>query len=233
MPIELQPNLLLPIEQKVVRRVGSVDTEAVDIRFISATDRDLVTSMTEGRFREQLYHRLRECEIAMPSLRERVQDIPLIIDFYVRKHNKEMGDHKGVSPAAIEYLQEYEWPGNVRELSSVLRVALQTTANEQLEVTDLNRIIRTSSSSPVATNGQSTSASAPTPASATNGDVELSAERSLKDDLAMVDKIKIEKTLERVAGNVSKAAGILGVSRETLHNKIRKYGIDVHSYRSR
>ena len=149
MPLELQANLLLPMEQKAVRRVGSVETEEVDIRFVSATDRDLIASMGDGRFREQLYHRLRECEIYIPSLRERIEDVPLIVEHYIAKHNKEMGDQKTVSSAAVEYLQQYQWPGNVRELASVLRVALQTMSNDQLEITDLHRILKRSSSQPI------------------------------------------------------------------------------------
>ncbi len=252
MPLELQANLLLPMEQKAVRRVGSVETEDVDIRFVSATDRDLIASMGDGRFREQLYHRLRECEIYIPSLRERIEDVPLIVEHYIAKHNKEMGDQKTVSSAAVEYLQQYQWPGNVRELASVLRVALQTMSNDQLEITDLHRILKRSSSQPIhrvatavgavaAATPQhyQPAAAAPAPQApshepvATNGSqIDLGEDRSLKDDLAMVDKMKIEKTLERTNGNVSKAAAILAVSRETLHNKIRKYGIDVHRYRA-
>ncbi|MCU0329543.1 MAG: sigma-54 dependent transcriptional regulator [Candidatus Kapabacteria bacterium] len=249
MPLELQANLLLPTEQKAVRRVGSVETEDVDIRFVSATDRDLVGAMQDGRFREQLYHRLRECEIFIPSLRERKDDIQLILDHYLARHNREMGDHKTVAPAAMDYLMAYDWPGNVRELASVLRVALQTTATDQLEVTDLHRILARSvtQSRPGFTTTSHASAAAsiapaPAPAaasaatapsvSANDTDI-LSADRTLRDDLAMVDRLKIEKTLERTAGNVSKAAAILGVSRETLHNKIRKYGIDVQTYRTR
>jgi DNA-binding NtrC family response regulator len=244
MPLELQANLLLPMEQKAVRRVGSVETEDVDIRFVSATDRDLISSMSDGRFREQLYHRLRECEIYIPSLRERAEDIPAIVDHYIAKHNKEMADTKTVSSAAIEYLQEYQWPGNVRELASVLRVALQTMSNDQLEITDLHRILKRAPAQP-AHRGVMPTAPAPAvahaeaPAHAVAAPVapgpdtiDLADGRSLKDDLAMVDKMKIEKTLERTNGNVSKAAAILSVSRETLHNKIRKYGIDVHRYRA-
>jgi len=246
MPLELQANLLLPTEQKAVRRVGSVETEAVDIRFVSATDRDLVGAMGEGRFREQLYHRLRECEIYIPSLRERSEDIPLIVDHYIARHNKEMGDKKSVAPAGMDYLRNYEWPGNVRELASVLRVALQTTANSELEITDLHRILARSTSgkrvvtvsvkpmsAPISSPVEATTTAHQSAADSAGGSGMLSAERSLKDDLAMVDRLKIEKTLERTAGNVSKAAAILGVSRETLHNKIRKYDIDVQTFRTR
>lgn len=238
MPLELQANLLLPMEQRAVRRVGSVETEDIDVRFVSATDRDLITSMGDGRFREQLYHRLRECEIYIPALRERLDDIPLIVDHYISRHNKEMGDHKSVATAAVEYLQQHAWPGNVRELASVLRVTLQTMSGERLEVTDLHRILSRSlaQTQPRAHAAVIASAPAPqaAPVAATASEVitaELEDDRPLKDDLAMVDRMKIEKTLERTSGNVSKAAAILSVSRETLHNKIRKYGIEVQRYR--
>jgi DNA-binding NtrC family response regulator len=236
MPLELQANLLLPMEQKAVRRVGSVETEEVDIRFVSATDRDLVSGMQEGRFREQLYHRLRECEIYIPALRERREDIPLIVDYYVAKHNREMGDAKSMAPGTMDYLTAYAWPGNVRELASVMRVALQTSASDTLSVADLHRILtRGTSFAPVVVGGVASHA-APRPAEHAQQPSDatvLSDDRSLKDDLAAVDKLKIEKTLERTSGNVSKSAAILGVSRETLHNKIRKYDIDVQTFRSR
>lgn len=247
MPLNLQANLLLPLEQRAVRRVGSVETEEVDIRFVSATDRDLVMAMSDGRFRDQLYHRLRECEIYIPSLRERAEDIPLIVEHYLSKHNREMEDAKTVAPAAMDYLCEYHWPGNVRELASALRVGLQTLAANQLEVADLHRIL---SRAPSAGTNQvlasqqyqsensdrgvsdANNRSSHGAASRPNPDL-LSSELNLKDDLARMDQLKVEKTLEKTAGNVSKAAAILGVSRETLHNKIRKYGIDVSGFRGR
>ena len=241
MPLTLQANLLLPLEQKAIRRVGSVETEEVDIRFISATDRDLVSAMADGRFRDQLYHRLRECEIYVPTLRERAEDIPYIVEHYLMQHNKDLGDNKTVAPAAMDYLTDYTWPGNIRELSSVLRVALQTISGDQLEVSDLHRILRRSpAGQPVTTALGSASRRIEVAVPPTNGTsngeqapVDLSSDLTLKDDLARIDRLKIEKTLERTSGNVSKAAAILGVSRETLHNKIRKYGIEVDTFRSR
>jgi len=239
MPLNLQANLLLPLEQKAVRRVGSVETEEVDIRFVSATDRDLVAAMAEGRFRDQLYHRLRECEIYIPSLRERTEDISLIAEHYLAKHNRELEDNKTIAPAAMDYLLEYPWPGNVRELVSVLRVALQTIGGDQLEVSDLHRILRrapTASPSSVARKLPAEAAPLPTSVTVDKSDdeaVDLSNDLSLKDEMARMDQLKVEKTLERTSGNVSKAAAILGVSRETLHNKIRKYEIEVQSYRKK
>ncbi|MEN9282485.1 MAG: sigma-54 dependent DNA-binding response regulator [Bacteroidota bacterium] len=222
MPQELQANLLLPMEQRGVRRLGSVEVEPVDIRFVSATDRDLLSAMSEGRFREQLYHRLRECEIFIPPLRERPDDVPVIVEYYIAKHNKSMGDSKSVSPGAIDYLRTYHWPGNVRELASTLRVALQTMSNDELEVTDLHRIL-----------GRATLPTRPTaitaaPQHTPTAPVTRPAET---EGAAQDDRTKIEQALTRTAGNVSKAAAILGMSRETLHNRIKKIGIDVAAFR--
>lgn len=225
MPQELQANLLLPMEQRGVRRLGSVEVEPVDIRFVSATDRNLIEAMSEGRFREQLYHRLRECDIYIPALRERLDDIPGIVEYYVGKHNKDMGDHKSVSPGAIDYLQQYTWPGNVRELASTLRVAFQTMSTDELEVADLHRIIgRATASTPV----RQPATPSPTPAPEPAPEPATSA----ADTETPSDKEKIEKALEKTAGNVSKAAAVLGISRETLHTKIKKNGIDIAKYRA-
>ncbi len=226
MPQELQANLLLPMEQRGVRRLGSVEVEPVDIRFVSATDRNLIEAMSEGRFREQLYHRLRECDIYIPALRERTEDIPEIVEYYVGKHNKDMGDNKSVSPGAIDYLMQYRWPGNVRELASTLRVAFQTMSNDELEVADLHRILGRSVTTSTPARAQEPVPSAPVPSAAP------AASNVVSEAESGSDREKIEKALEKTAGNVSKAAAVLGISRETLHTKIKKHGIDVAKYRA-
>jgi two-component system, NtrC family, nitrogen regulation response regulator NtrX len=216
--IDLQSNLFIPIEEKLIRKVGSIETEELDVRFISATDKDLLFAMKESRFREQLYHRLRECEIHIAPLRERAEDIPDIIEYYVLKHNNEFEESKALSPSALQFLQEQEWRGNIRELASVIKVSLQTFQKEQIEVNDLTKIITTSSVSQ---------------SDEQHGEISISSGRTLKEDLAEVDKKKIENTLERCDGNVSKAAALLGISRETLHNKVRRYGINTQLYRTK
>ncbi|MBM4179250.1 MAG: sigma-54-dependent Fis family transcriptional regulator [Ignavibacteria bacterium] len=224
MPQELQANLLLPMEQRGVRRLGSVEVEPVDIRFVSATDRNLIEAMSEGRFRDQLYHRLRECDIYIPALRERISDMPEIVEYYVAKHNKELGDNKSVAPGAIDYLQQYTWPGNVRELASTLRVAFQTMSTDELEVADLHRILgRATTASPARQPMQPQQQTAPI---APTTDALHATESEVESD-----QQKIEKALEKTAGNVSKAAAVLGISRETLHTRIKKYGIDISTYR--
>jgi DNA-binding NtrC family response regulator len=215
--LDLQSSLFTPIEAKLIRKVGSTESEDLDIRFISATDKDLLFAMREMKFREQLYHRLRECEIHIPPLRERLEDIPDIVEYVLMRHNNDYNDFKTFSPASLEYLQEREWRGNVRELVSVIRVALQTAQNEQIEVSDLHKLISTTPSTGVFTEAHAENM--------------VSSDRTLKEDLAEVDRKKIESTLERTSGNVSKAAAILGISRETLHNKVRKYGINTQLFR--
>ncbi len=216
--LDLQSNLFIPIEEKLIRKVGSTETEELDVRFISATDKDLLFAMKESKFREQLYHRLRECEIHIPPLRERREDVPEIVDHYLLKHNTEYADSRYFSPSAIEFLQEKDWGGNVRELSSVIRVTLQTASSEQIEVADLHKIISSGPSEQMIDD---------------HGDMLISSSRTLKEDIAEVDRKKIEQTLERCEGNVSKAAALLGISRETLHNKVRRYGINTQLFRVR
>jgi two-component system nitrogen regulation response regulator NtrX len=215
MSLDLQSNLFIPIEEKVVRRVGSVQSEEVDIRFISATDMDLMKSMREGKFREQLYHRLRECEISIPPLSERREDINDIIEYYVKKHNDDFDEGKFFSPSAIEFLCDQSWHGNVRELASVIRVAMQTVQQEQVETNELHKIM----------NSKINFVQHDTP------EEFFSDRRTLKEDLAEVDKKKIESILQKCNGNVSKSAAMLGISRETLHNKIRRYDVDVQLFR--
>ncbi len=214
--VELQSNLFIPIEERIVRKVGSLQNEEVDIRFISATDKDLIESIKNGAFREQLYHRLRECEIHMPSLAERREDIPDIVAYYSQKHNNDFNELKYFTESAISFLSDKSWTGNVRELASIVRVAMQTSLKERIDVSDLAKIFMNSSHKDQQT-------------IAFSG---ISSDRTLKEDLADLDKKKIENTLMQSNGNVSKSAALLGVSRETLHNKIRKYEIDVVSFRN-
>lgn len=215
--LELQSNLFIPVDEKVIRKVGSVQSEPIDVRFISATDRDLVKLMEDGKYREQLFHRLRECEINIPPLRERREDIPDIVNYYVQLHNNYYNTDKYFTPSSLEYLALKEWKGNVRELINVVNIALQTIDEDRIEIPVLDKII--SSQSRSQSNGKKYS--------------DTNQHHSLKEDLAAVDKLNIENALRENNGNVSKTAALLGVSRETLHIKIRKYGINTQKYRKR
>jgi len=214
--LELQASLLNPIEEKIIRKIGSSENEEVDVRIISATDKDLATMVSQGLFRSQLYHRLRECEIFVPPLRERAEDIPDLVQYYVTKYNLDTGKSKFFSPSVIEFMQEQTWPGNIRELINTIRIVCEYTEKDTIEIVDLRRFLGKES-----TTEQETLL----PPITSGGDI--------KSDVERVEKLKIERTLEACNGNVSKAAASLGVSRETLHNKIRKYGINPNLYRKR
>lgn len=215
MTLELQSNLFLPIEERSIRKVGSVQSEEVDIRFISATDKELLQSIKDGSFREQLYHRLRECQIHIPPLRERREDIPDIVAYYVKSHNDKFDEKKVMPQSSVTFLQEQDWNGNVRELSSVIKVALQTSKGEEIEIGEIHKILSTTGST----------------IKQIGSEPMISMSGTLKEDIQKTDKKKIEATLKNCNGNVSKSAAILGISRETLHNKIRKYDINVQQYR--
>lgn len=217
MPAELQANLLLPVEDRSVRKLGSVKQEEIDVRFIAATDKDLIEAIRDGRFREQLYHRLRECEIHLPALRERTEDIPQLVDYFVKRHNEKRDDNKVMSPGAYEYMQTLTWPGNIRELENTMKVILQTSRNDTIEVADVSRNIRMTN----------------TEHDGGRGSVFVDSGNTLKEDVERLNKLKIEDVLSSCNGNVSKASNILGISRETLHTRIRKYEIDVEKYRRR
>lgn len=216
--LDLQSSLLVPVEEKIIRKVGSNVNEQINVRFISATDKDLLKMMNESKFREQLYHRLRDCEIQLPPLSSRVEDIPDIIEYYTQKHNIDFNQSKHFSPATIEFLQEQQWPGNVRELASTIKVVLQTSSKDLIDIQDVYNVLITSR--------KNFKLKVP-------DQLVLSPDKTLKEDLEKVDKKKIESVLMMFKGNVSKAAYHLGVSRETLHNRIRKYEINVQLYREK
>jgi DNA-binding NtrC family response regulator len=217
LPLELQANLLLPIEEKKIRKLGSVKEENISVRFVSATDRNLPKSISDGTFREQLYHRLRECEIHIPPLNQRREDIPLIVQYYTKKHNTEMQEQRFFDDPAIDYLQGLDWKGNVRQLLNILRVVMQTSLDDRITVEEIQHAqppsVSISSAAPLTSLADSSN--------------------TLKDDIATLDRLKIESTLEKCKGNVSRASSQLGISRETLHQRIKKYEIDVSEYRKR
>lgn len=215
--LELQASLLNPIEEKIIRKIGSSENEEVDVRIISATDKDLSAMVSQGLFRSQLYHRLRECEIYVPPLRERKEDIPELVQYYLTKLNFEKNRAKFFSPSAIEFLQEQTWAGNVRELINVIRIVYEYAEKDTIEIPDLKRALGKEK----------------TETTATSEATVITSGTNIKTDLERLEKLKIERTLESCNGNVSKAAATLGVSRETLHNKIRKYGINPNIYRKR
>jgi len=199
MSANIQVHLLRVLEEKEFTRVGGNELIKVNVRVISATNKDLKKAVAGGQFREDLYYRLNVVTIELPPLRERKEDIPLLAQHFLKKfaveNQKEITDF---SPEATDFLLKYEWPGNVRELENAIERAVILTKNSYIEVADLPQ-----------------------------ENLLLAHSAPLGESLGEVEKSHILNILSETGGNYSEAARILRISRVTLYNKIRAYGLDV------
>ena len=201
MPLELQGKLLRVIQDGEFERLGSPRTIKTDVRIIAATNRDLAKEIRNGTFREDLFYRLNVFPITMPPLRQRKEDVPLLVNHFVTKFNKKIGKQiETVSKSTLNTLQEYHWPGNVRELESVIERAVITSQGSALQILDRFDTIR----KPDEPLGQ---------------DVKAIAE--LEHDYTLQ---VLQKTGWRIEGR-NGAAILLGLNPSTLRARMRKYGI--------
>jgi DNA-binding NtrC family response regulator len=197
---KLQMDLLRVLEERRFYRVGGNQAIDVDVRIIAASNRDLKKAVADGRFREDLFYRLNVIPVTLPPLRERKEDIPLLVQHFIERLDAETGRKvDGLSAEAMDALAEHDWPGNVRELRNVLERALVVAPGNVIEKKDL---------------GLGLGVPGPTPQGA-------SGDRSLED----LERTHIAATLRKSHGNVSQAARVLGIDRVTLYNKMRKYGL--------
>jgi len=200
LPIDLQPKLLRALQEQRFEPVGG-GSEQVDVRVIAATNRNLEEAMQSGEFREDLYYRLAVVPIEIPPLRERREDIPLLLDFFLRA--RQAGTTVRFSAQVIDYLQKYNWPGNVRELENVVEQMLILRNSDIIELADLpERIGR--------------------PATASNKVLNLPEEGY---SLEALEREAVEEALRRCHGNKSKSAAFLQIPRHTLLYRIEKYSI--------
>jgi transcriptional regulator with PAS, ATPase and Fis domain len=207
MPSPMQAKLLRVLENGEVVRLGSNEPIKVDVRLISATNRKLEEMVADKHFREDLFFRIKGVTLVLPPLRERREDIPLLIHYFLRefseKYNKEL---EGVSPAAQQMLMSYSWPGNVRQLH---------TAIENMVVLSPGRILGTEG---IPSEIRPLGLPSPADATASTGNlVGISLEQA--------EKELIRNTLKMVDGNREQAAKILGIGERTLYRKIREYGL--------
>ena len=203
LPMPLQAKLLRALQERLVEPLGSVKPVSVDVRFLAATNRDLQEEVREGNFREDLYYRLNVLEIAIPPLRERTEDIPLLADFLLRKLGKRNNKIiRSVSPEFMNALCGYPWPGNVRELENVLERALILCRSDVLGLQDLpEKILGERDRPPVIPN---------TP---------------MGNPLEEAERRTLIQTLQDHGGHREKTAQALGMSRRTLQYKLKKYGL--------
>ena len=199
----IQVKLLRVLEERCFERVGGEQTIQTDIRVIAATNRNLREYVDQGKFREDLFFRLNVVDILLPPLKERTGDIPLLVHRFLKECCERNGKNiTGISPAAMELLESYEWPGNVRELRNTVEKMVVLAHGERLDENDVPQNIR--SAHPKA----ATAKTVWEPAS-----------------LADAERAKIMAVLERNGGNRTHAAKELGISRRTLHRKLRAYGV--------
>jgi DNA-binding NtrC family response regulator len=203
-----QAKLLRLLENKTFRRVGGVQELRTDVRVVAATNVNLEERVAEGRFRADLFFRLNVVRIAMPALREHVEDIPILAAHFIAKFNQEMKRNvKGLSPGAIDAMSAYHWPGHVRELRNVLeRAFILHASSDEIRPEHLPPEVRKA-----------------VPQKKPDRLVPQVPEQGLV--LEDVEKKLITEAMERASGNQSKAARLLGVSRDTLRYRLKKHGM--------
>jgi len=210
-PVEMQVKLLRAIQENEFERVGGVTTLKVDVRLVCATNRDLTKEVEEGRFREDLFYRLNVIPIALPPLRDRREDIPLLIDHFIAKYNAKLGKQVGgISPGALSLISQHRWPGNIRELENVIERCLLFTEGPQIAPADLPEAL-VQKPGAVAT-------------SVPPGE-EASMKTIVKQATAELEKDLIVAALAETAGNVTQAAKRLKISRKSLQNKMKEFGL--------
>jgi DNA-binding NtrC family response regulator len=223
MPFSIQAKILRLLQEKSIERLGGRQTIPVDVRIIAATNRDLEVALAEGRFREDLYYRLRVVTISLPPLRERQDDIPLLTNFFISRHASELGmDNPGITRDAVATLTGNQWPGNVRELSNTIQKALIFSRGAPIQAEDVIQALGgekvTGESDSQATDDVIRHWMRTTMTSA-------DGKQTFEKIMDRFAGILIGEALNLTAGNRSRAAKLLGLSRPTLHSKIEKYGL--------
>jgi two-component system response regulator AtoC len=199
----MQVKILRVLEERAFERVGGQKTIEVDVRLIAATNKDLKKLVTEGKFRDDLFYRLSVVTVALPPLRDRREDIPLLVrgflDELSRDNNKVVRE---ITPDAMNVLMAYDWPGNVRELRNAVEQMVVLARSERLTVRDVPAAIR--------------------------GAADLSKAPLVRSDMTVEDaeRLLIIQALKEMAGNRTRAAQKIGISRRTLHRKLKEYGLE-------
>jgi len=209
--LSFQTVLLRVLQEKEVVRIGSTEPIRVDFRLIAATNKNLPQLVKDGSFREDLYYRLNVVNITVPPLREHREDVPLLVEHFVKKHRALLSkDVAGVSPDAMMILTSYSWPGNVRQLENAIEKAMVLTSNSIIQPDDLPRELTED---------------------VPEAFFDDCLRAPLRDAKEIFERNYLEKLLEEANGNVSEAARQAQVARTYLHELIRKYNIAPEEFR--
>ena len=209
----LQVKLLRVIQEKTIERVGGIRTIAVDIRIIAATNKNLKEEMINGRFREDLFYRLNVVHMVLPPLRERREDIRLLVDHFIRKYEPERKSAlpvKGVDQEVDRLIFEYSWPGNVRELENLIERVMILCPNDVIRVVDLPQGFKDNVHDALHLEG-------------------IPKEAKLYETLAMIERAMIERALKMADNVQAHAAAMLGIGKSGLNQKIKKFNLDIGS----
>lgn len=206
LPLNLQVKLLRVLQEDEITRVGSASVIKVDVRIIAATTKNLAEEVKEGMFRDDLFYRLNVFSIKLPPLRDRMDDIPLLVDYFIKKINVKLGRSvRGIEPDALESIAGYLWPGNVRELENAIERAMVMTESDKINMADFSIDIREA--------GRGIS-----------HDFAID-DFSIKKNGRILEKTLITKALKETDGNRTKAAKLLEISHRALIYKIKDYGL--------
>jgi two-component system, NtrC family, response regulator AtoC len=219
-PVEMQVKLLRALQESEFERVGGIKTLRVDVRLVAATNRDLKQLIAEGRFREDLYYRLAVVPIALPPLRERREDIPLLVSHFIAKYDLRLGKRvEGIEPEALALLMDYAWPGNIRELENLMERSVLFADGPLILASALPDSLRERGvhpPSPIAGVGHLGAIAAPSGAS---------MKEIVRQAQAEVERKLIARALEETGGNVTRAAKALQISRKSLQVKMKELGL--------
>lgn len=206
LPMDAQVKLLRVLEERKVTRIGGTKLIPVNVRIVAATNRDLEGEVKAGNFRLDLLYRLNVFTLELPPLRHRKEDIPLLTDFFIRKHNEVLNlTVKSITPAAMDRLCAYDWPGNIRDLENAVQSAMILCPDGVIDVSQLPARIKgyEQVDTPIA----------------------LGDSNDIREVNAQVEKELIQETLKKFGGNRTLTAEALNISRKTLFNKMKKYGL--------
>jgi len=223
LPLQMQPKLLRVLERKEVRRVGGTNTLEVDLRIIAATNRDLGVEVNRGRFREDLYYRLAVARVHVPPLRERKDDLPLLIEHILE--TTPGGDTASIAPETIDLMMKHDWPGNVRELRNVIERAVLLAEAPDSE----DSLRRAPASAPKQENSISVTPSQTATSSEASMtvpvDVSVPFKNAKQNVISEFEKRYISRLLAQHDGNISAAARAAGIDRMSIHKMLHRLGL--------
>jgi formate hydrogenlyase transcriptional activator len=230
-PIEIQPKLLRALQEREFERLGSIHTRKVNVRLVAATNRDLEEMIAKKEFRSDLYYRLNVFPIRIPPLRERKEDIPLLVSYFVQKFAKQMQRKiEGISPAVMKGLTAWEWPGNIRELENFIERSVILTRSKSLEA-PLSELRRSNAQEPAVTMQGSGKEDIARIVKETLH--VLNGNKTAADERAQKQREEIVRVLGESKGRVGGADGAaarMGINRTTLLSRMKKFGIDPGQY---